>query len=509
MKLPLYVLLALSTIALSANAAPTVLAPSNADSRAYQIGLASTTSVEGEEPLESEVSVIAQAARFRIESPMHGPESDAFLLRVKPLWLVTLGNGERVDTATGGEWAGARVWLEQGFDITLDRDGAAVGGLQAPPSDAAGASDMPSELGEPLLDQQAVPVLPVALELEPGWSTTAPFAGLENARFEVLDVTPEYAYIDIVAEEAGTSLAGLVKLDRTTGWIQNQVVTTHTALSPSVDTSAESLFRTTAFVPLEAQEEMANPYYTSMLYFGSWEAGLRDGRGAKPASEAVVFDATSSLDVGENYLLLELRQSVQTPDAIGHLKVTELELKDASGEPVDVQTILMPMTVTDTADGVISSFAVQALSLTDTRELLGRIETATAHIEWRPATRQHLTLVPDDEGVAHVRHDEIEADIRPLPEGRAELVVTGSPQDRTRWRVTSDEEVTGRVYAYERGPSWLTPGESRNRQLASAHPEGRRIVLSSMPTQVDLWVDQFEDAPAATHVVEFNRDGKE
>lgn len=418
---------------------------------------------------------------------------DEPVLHLTPKYVALDDNGSWSSSPVARQWSEELSRLQStGYDLTVAGDGPARTNLEsARPGLEARAGALAGRLHAGLADPFAAPGFPVPVEASRGWTTMlAGFAGYEDVTIEVTRVTGRRVYLSFEGGTGGAEapaapewftrghrIAGLAVLDRDSGWIVRQVVTREGRMAIRDRTLPARI--TTVLVPLVTGEAGFAPSGGQMD-----RPDELDDRSLWPnlhaASEDRVLpaDKASFEPLGE-VMLLGFPADVDRPEQVGSVTFEDLRLEDADGTRIELNAHVGPVyTLPDFgAENALISTAQVTPNVIGPVDL-DEVARATARVSWYPPTTRYVEVQPDGAGRASLSEHGLQVDLRPWTEpGTYLLRYAGQPGDWLNWILAGDSSGTATIFAYDRGPGWLSPGESQVRMFASPTPEGQTVIL--------------------------------
>ncbi|WP_414896679.1 hypothetical protein [Rhodovulum sp. YEN HP10] len=489
--------LILALAATSAGAETLTFSPAAGSARSYRVEL----SVRSVEPDSRTVPLDDQRVSFLARIRAAERDGDSVGLTLKPLWLKTQLGDETMTTA-GPIPDRVRAGFEAGFGARLDLATGALGEV-VPLGDIEAAGPTLGGLRE----QFAAAFPPVPIELAEGWSTTVPrYGGVQDVTITVDHVTADRVFLRYEGEDYVARLAGLVVVDRDEGWVERAAITTDRRLVPGTDEDG-SLRETVAIAP---QGYPVTVQADTSLRPAEWrDMPERIAPPAPLASEAEVFPGgPGRLVEGPGGLLLEFDHRAAQWRNIGRFELSGLRLF-AGDRVLDVPlTAEPPLTLPNwrAPEGVsqVSRSLLDATTLQDVSQDLEAATELRADLDWYPVAPFVMRLVPDGTGHAEASRDGARAVLAPAPEGYV-LTLSGQQTDLFSWALPEGTGAQGMIFAADRGPDWLTPGESLARRIASLDYSAIRVLLrmDAPPEEMVVRVERYADTPAARREMRF------
>lgn len=420
-------------------------------------------------------------------------------LDIFPLWTAFDSGSSIFSSALGDMPDDMAQAMRDGFTARFDEENGQLADF-AP----RGGGEMVGDLISQMREQLHQPVPPVAIEAEEGWSTEASLTGLFDVEITVTEVTPDEVFIRYDGDGEYMKLSGLSVLDRETGWVERSVLTYEATLD--FEEGGDHIRQTIAMAPADYPYALHADFARDKPeWYPVPEAPLsppeplprEDQVFAKPFGQARETNEALSLTFGHTAAI---------GDNIGRFSIHDMRLFDGD-RPLDTELVASePVTLPgyDSDDPFRTFITVRPAGIGDAREDLARVTELRADIDWFQATPFTMTLRPDADGNATVTRDGATATLRPVEDGY-ELLLSGEPSDYFMWSFPEGSNIEGRIYAGDRGASWLTPSESLARRVAARNHSALRIALKTdtVPEEIGVRVNRTADEPAATRQVIF------
>lgn len=436
----------------------------------------------------------------RHRDPAGDPELEVF-----PLWTASRDRDTTLSTALGFLPDTLRAAYRRGFVATVDTESGRISEL----NERNSAERAPAIFGL-VPDALSQAVVPGGIEVREGWHGMRAMEGPTDVDVRVTRVTPDRVFLHYEGESDLIKLSGLSVVERDTGWVARAAMTFEAGLVPG-DPGSGHIRQTLVMVPASgapvtrADAATGDPEWHRMPTHplpAVPEPPEPDQIFAHPFGEALNDETT---------LFLRFGHDVAPGAAVGRFEIGELRLYE--GE-TPLETTLMPSAVNtwtrsevrqDTREvSVESQFLLRPTGLSDARRDMARTTAVRAQVKWYRPDPVLFTLRPDAQGRAEIRRDGINLRFSPAGTG-FELVMSGAPKDTFSWSFPGADNVRGKLYAGDRGATWLTPAESQARRFAARDESAVRLVLQAAqpPEEIEVQVNRATPEPTAIREVVF------
>lgn len=437
---------------------------------------------------------------------------DTLQLTMKPGRTALEMGLQEMRSSVPGEAPQALIDMQSaGVEMILDRDTGKVESVTSGDLDLGQmVSGVVGEDVPGLLDQTQQPNLPVVIEAEEGWQTSAPLRGVPKVAFTVTRVSDEHVYLTFEGGEAGNRLAGLAVLDRATGWIERQVLTAQ--MDHEIRGTKLGIRMTTVTIPVVDGEKAFAP----QLYFEDASPWYDMTEVILPAQdipavgvEHIFTGKGGTLEPHEDNLTVSMAHAMPDSAGAGRIEILRPRLYDIDQIPLQASAHV-DYTYThhwggeDT--GAVSESTIHLTGSGDLTDIVARTATIRAEVAWYPNQSFGFSLTPGADGVARYQQDDVVVTFNPTDQqGVFELAFEGKPKDIMHFSLPDGQEFEGQFRAHPAGPDWLAAEESDLRNQASSRPEAHRVLIRTdrVPDRIDLVVERGTETPQEVREIVF------
>ncbi|MBB5320189.1 hypothetical protein [Marinobacter oulmenensis] len=448
-------------------------------------------------PLDYEEQTV-ESSLTRIE--VTGNPEEPGSLKVYPLWYnIHDSDNHQSSSVEMRSSTSVKKVMKQGLSSQLNSVGG-LGGLTY--------SEPQNDLQDSLNDFQLKrvnPAVPGEIKAEKGWQKTIQlYPWLPPLTLTVTQVTNDEIYAHLDGGDERSRIAGLSVYERETGWLKRQAITYEIQGKGTSSLERVTSVLTTRQTPYPIDSD---EYSHGHEWSGFPSRDLSD-IGPMPDEEDVFGEPFGTARAGTPNIMLELAMPTVEPGNGGRITLDNVELFDDEGrvetEFLPEWLFLMPNWRTDKGSMLSATFF--AIKGNFDHAVEKGINKAEAQVSWFPSTPFVMELKPDTHGKATASENGATAKFKPLEKtGEYELLISANALDRVRISFPENEDITGKTYARDQGPDWLTPSESRARSIAAKDYKAWRIVLraDSAPGLIQIRVNRHDKEPKATRSVSF------
>ncbi|MEG3765884.1 hypothetical protein V5298_05170 [Alteromonas sp. 14N.309.X.WAT.G.H12] len=442
---------------------------------------------------------------------MSDHQGDNLTLHIEPNRLdMRIGSQEFSSAKEGGLPPALLNQMAAGVDMIINSETGALVDVSSPQQSLK--DNLRNVLGGSLasmMDQISQPNLTVSLSPEKGWQTRGNVKGIADVAFTVTKVTDSDIWVSFEGTSANGQVAGLAQIERASGWIVNQVVTTN--IEKTIQGKVIHL-RSTEVTNKVSDGHIA--YLPTMR--AQWSNRWTEIADSAPTKEIIsirdaskVFsqqDGTVELDDGA--LTLELAHAVNKNGFLGRVVISDPQIFDKNS-----QRITSPFQISETYsynnykdEGKISHSTIHFIGPGDLSNITDTVASVKTQVAWYPDTSFMVDVPINDDHTGQYSDKGVTIDITPTDDSNVyALTFKGQAKDRLFFNFSKQQSVEVQFRAYPKAPQWLTAEESNVRYQASPYEEAYRVLIRSeaLPSTLNFILKRSADKPEATQQVTF------
>ncbi|MBU2978562.1 hypothetical protein [Alteromonas sp. C1M14] len=363
-----------------------------------------------------------------------------------------------------------------------------------------------------MMDQISQPNLTVSLSPEKGWQTSGDFKGIPEVTFTVTKVTDSDIWVSFEGKSGSDQVAGLAQVERASGWIVNQVVTTN--IEKTIQGKAIVLRSTEVINKVDDGHIAYLPVMRSQ-----WSNRWTEITDSTPTTKiAPISDASKVfsqrdgiVEIDDGELSLELTHAVNKDGSLGKVVISEPQIFDISG-----QLITSPSQLSETYSynnyketGKISTTQIRFTGPGDLSDITDTVGSVKTQVAWYPDASFLVDVPLNDDHTGHFSDKGITIDITPTEDSNVyALTFKGQAKDRLFFNLSKQQSIEVQFRAYPEAPQWLTAEESNMRYQASPYEEAYRVLMrgDEFPSSLSFVLERAVDKPVATQQITFYTD---
>lgn len=464
-------------------------------------------------------------ATFKVTSK----QNNEIRMHISPgKFKANIGSRE-LNTAVQGDFSRRALSdLAEGADMVIDDETGEMVDVSAQGSSLR--SKLSNMLGsgvDNLFKQANQPSIAASIAPKEGWKVSKTFRGVPEVQFNVTRVTEKKVWLRFDGGEASNQVAGVAVLERESGWIEHQVITSS---SRQTIAGKEVAVRTTEVM---ARVVDGHEGYVPRLrsnFSNRWIdiPGSSPDHNIEAASDLsnIFSQKNGHVKQDEDTLSLELQHGLDKHRFLGLIEISDAQVFDENDEPINSPTHLGPTySYNDYRnDGKISTAELSFIGLDNQVKFVNDVASVRAKVAWYPDASFTVKLTPDVDNNAQYEGRGVKINFRPMDSKESrlysqhddttdstfiyELTFEGREKDRLSFQLGNEQAYAVQYHAYPKAPKWLTSEESNLRYQASAHPEAHRVLIrtSEPPTSVNLVVERAEKEAAEVRELIFLTD---
>lgn len=359
-----------------------------------------------------------------------------------------------------------------------------------------------------LLQQVGQPNLAVSVIAEKGWQTRTCLRDITGVELTVTKVTDNQVWVSYHGGEPGNRLAGVAILERASGWIIKQVLTTeleHTFAGKTIGIRSTQIMAQVADAQETHVPRLRSDWANRWTPLSGGE--LPDKIVSVSDADKMFGQPHATLEQDEDTLKLSLRPQVSHPARTGVVKISDPVLFDARGEKLTPPMQLgRAYTYGGDEEDALTEATLHFTALGDLTQIARQTASLQATVAWYPDESFIIRLTPDKHQQAHYQKKGVNIHFGPSEDADVyELTFEGKATDRVSPRLADGQPFDIQFRAYPAAPQWLTAEESLVRYRASARPEAHRMLIRTdrAPAYIDLVVSRSADVAASSRQLTF------
>ncbi|MDO6569181.1 hypothetical protein Q4561_19075 [Alteromonas sp. 1_MG-2023] len=418
-----------------------------------------------------------------------------------------------------------------------------------------------------LLNHVSQPNIAVPISPNKGWTNTTEFRGVSNVEFKVTKVSDSKVWIEFQGGKERNRLAGLAVIDKASGWVEHQVLTSssqHTISGKEIGIrSTEVLARVVdgkeAYVPT-MRTKWANRWLDIV------ESAQTQKVEAASDLAKVFSDPDGQLIQKKDELSLELNHALSKNVFLGNVEFSEPLVFDKNDELIN-QPIHIGPTFSHNQyreEGKVSTAQIHFTGAGGLTESIKQAASVRAKIAWYPDESFITNVSIDQNQKAHYEDNGVIINFSLVDSGAVdhtgsengkqnsdrensgrqdnsgqdthnneyqeneskqtnkgpqttsgksnadnvkiyELTFEGQENDRLNFELGEGQAYDVQYHAYPNPPQWLTAEESNTRYQASAHTEAHKVLIRTkeQPSSLNIIVYRAAKEPAEVRDIVF------